>query len=40
VQVGDIVVVRPGEKIPVDGIVREGAHAHWGEPSGGEEAWQ
>jgi Cu+-exporting ATPase len=27
VQVGDIVVVRPGEKIPVDGIVREGASA-------------
>ncbi|MCI0483888.1 MAG: heavy metal translocating P-type ATPase [candidate division NC10 bacterium] len=27
VQVGDSVVVRPGEKIPVDGIVREGASA-------------
>ncbi|MGH7773467.1 MAG: heavy metal translocating P-type ATPase, partial [Candidatus Binatia bacterium] len=27
VQVGDIIVVRPGEKIPVDGIVREGASA-------------
>lgn len=27
VQVGDIVIVRPGEKIPVDGIVREGASA-------------
>jgi P-type Cu+ transporter len=27
VQVGDLVVVRPGEKIPVDGIVREGASA-------------
>lgn len=27
VRVGDIVVVRPGEKIPVDGIVREGASA-------------
>lgn len=24
VEVGDIVVVRPGEKIPVDGIIREG----------------
>jgi Cu+-exporting ATPase len=27
VQVGDLVVVRPGEKIPVDGMVREGASA-------------
>lgn len=27
VQVGNLVVVRPGEKIPVDGIVREGASA-------------
>ncbi len=27
VQVGDLVVVRPGEKIPVDGTVREGASA-------------
>ncbi len=27
VKVGDLVVVRPGEKIPVDGIVREGASA-------------
>ncbi len=27
VQVGDIVIVRPGEKIPVDGIVIEGASA-------------
>jgi Cu+-exporting ATPase len=27
VQVGDLVVVRPGEKIPVDGIVREGYSA-------------
>lgn len=27
VQAGDIVVVRPGDKIPVDGIVRDGASA-------------
>ncbi|MGN0779653.1 MAG: heavy metal translocating P-type ATPase [Aristaeellaceae bacterium] len=27
VQVGDIVVVRPGESIPVDGVVREGSSA-------------
>nr|MBI3613714.1 heavy metal translocating P-type ATPase [Nitrospirota bacterium] len=27
VQVGDLVIVRPGEKIPVDGIVRQGASA-------------
>ncbi|MBI5252835.1 MAG: copper-translocating P-type ATPase [Euryarchaeota archaeon] len=27
VQVGDLVIVRPGEKIPVDGIVREGYSA-------------
>ena len=27
VAVGDLVVVRPGEKVPVDGIVREGASA-------------
>jgi len=26
-QVGDLVVMRPGEKIPVDGVVREGASA-------------
>jgi Cu+-exporting ATPase len=25
VQVGDVIVVRPGERIPVDGLVREGA---------------
>ncbi|AGL00352.1 heavy metal translocating P-type ATPase [Desulfoscipio gibsoniae] len=25
VQVGDVVLVRPGEKIPVDGVIREGA---------------
>jgi len=25
VQVGDVVVVRPGERVPVDGVVREGA---------------
>ena len=27
VKVGDLVVVRPGERVPVDGIVREGASA-------------
>jgi len=24
VEVGDLVVVRPGEKIPVDGVIKEG----------------
>jgi Cu+-exporting ATPase len=27
VQVGDLILVRPGEKIPVDGVIREGASA-------------
>ena len=27
VKVGDMVVVRPGEKVPVDGVIREGASA-------------
>jgi len=27
VRIGDLVIVRPGEKIPVDGLVREGASA-------------
>ncbi len=27
VQVGDIIVVRPGEKIPVDGVVVDGRSA-------------
>ncbi len=27
VQVGDLVIIRPGEKIPVDGLVRDGASA-------------
>ena len=44
VRVGDVVVVRPGERVPVDGVVVDGAQprrriaAHRREPAGGQAA--